>query len=185
MKQNTKAFSLIELMAVIAIIGIMSSVLFVSLSSGRTEKHLENASRQLATDIRSLQRTVLNGAVPPGITEPICGFGMRKWMDDYRFFVIIKSDADTRTGTGCNGAAYGRSTASGNPVTLRDIKSFENGVVLSGTLPDLYFEVPNGKLYVGGAQNASAEYILEKDGIEYHVCVSSGGNVEEMGETSC
>lgn len=183
MKQNTKAFSLIELMAVIAIIGIMSSVLFVSLSSGRTEKHLENASRQLATDIRSLQRTVLNGAVPSGVTGPICGFGMRDWGDNYRFYVIRKSDANDITTTGCTGS-YLRSSATTSPSTILNIKSFENGVVLlSGE--DLYFEVPNGKLYVGGAQNASAEYILEKDGIKYHVCVSSGGNVEEMGETSC
>jgi len=66
-----KAFTLIELMIVVAIIGIMSSVVIISMQNGKIEKELETAAREVAATIREAQNNALTGKNASS-TNPIC-----------------------------------------------------------------------------------------------------------------
>lgn len=59
--KNRKGFALIELVAVVAIITIMTAVTIVSLQSGKTEKELEVAAREVVAAIREAQNSALAG----------------------------------------------------------------------------------------------------------------------------
>lgn len=54
-------FSLPELLVVMAIVSVMSGVLFVSVSKSTGKKEVENAAQQIATQIRALQNESLTG----------------------------------------------------------------------------------------------------------------------------
>ena len=68
MKRYTKGFTLIELLVVIAIIGILASVVLVSLQSARKKG---NDARVISSvqQIRTSLETEINGAVYPSLTS--------------------------------------------------------------------------------------------------------------------
>ncbi|MEK9129807.1 MAG: type II secretion system protein [Patescibacteria group bacterium] len=57
-----KGFSIIELIVVISIIGIMSSLMFANYRQGERESTLEYATQQVAQDIRKAQNLSLAGS---------------------------------------------------------------------------------------------------------------------------
>jgi prepilin-type N-terminal cleavage/methylation domain-containing protein len=163
-------FSLIELLIVIAVIGIMSAFVFVAFD--KRPSHLEIASRQLTSDIRTLQRSALSGSVPSGISGPVCGFGMhRSGASEYQLFVITKNNA----GDSCD-SGYAKEVTTGEVFST---KTLEQGVQFAQGPTNLYFEVPHGK--VSRANN----YQITLDGKSYYICVSDTGEVVENKEKSC
>ncbi len=86
MKRYTKGFTLIELLVVIAIIGILASVVLVSLQSARKKG---NDSRVISDvqQIRTLLETNYNGTAYPDLTGannnvPLAGAGNLKTLED-------------------------------------------------------------------------------------------------------
>jgi prepilin-type N-terminal cleavage/methylation domain-containing protein len=59
--KNKKGFTLLEMMTVIVMIGIATSVAFVSMQSGKTQGEVESAAREVAAAIRSVQSDAING----------------------------------------------------------------------------------------------------------------------------
>jgi prepilin-type N-terminal cleavage/methylation domain-containing protein len=171
-KQKHFGFTLIEVMAVIAIISIMTSILFVSFDGPKKQTYLDNARRQFITDLRFLQQSTLSGTVPSGISGSVCGHGLHRNGTGYQFFVITKVHA----GGDCSNA-YSKIFATGN--SYGSVKTFERGVAL-GTAPDLYFETPHAKVYSNGAEG-NVSYTLNLDSESLQVCVSSSGNIKEGG----
>lgn len=73
--QKHRAFSLIELLTVIAIIGIISAVAFVSLNSNKSASRLKTAQREVTSTIKLAQTYALQGKTQGGVTP--CGYGFR------------------------------------------------------------------------------------------------------------
>lgn len=60
-KSSSRAFSLVELLVVIAVIGVLSSIMLVNLTTNRIEKEVEGAAFQVAIKIREAQTSALTG----------------------------------------------------------------------------------------------------------------------------
>ncbi|NCU41477.1 MAG: prepilin-type N-terminal cleavage/methylation domain-containing protein [Candidatus Moranbacteria bacterium] len=175
-KQKYLGFTLIEVMAVIAIISIMSSILFVSFDGPRKQTYLDNAGRQFITDLRFVQQSALSGTVPSGITGSICGHGLhRTSLGGYQFFVIEKS----KVSNDCTGT-YSRTYDPLRGELYGEIKVFERGVTL-GTASDMYFETPHASVYYNNNILTGNAYVLNLDSENFSVCVTSSGNIKEGG----
>ena len=106
MKRYTKGFTLIELLVVIAIIGILASVVLVSLQSARKKG---NDTRVISDvqQIRTLLEANFNGNSYPDLTGvdnsvPMAGAGTRKQLEDD---IIAQQNAGGLTFSNGAGAA--------------------------------------------------------------------------------
>ena len=159
--KNKKGLTLLELIVVVAIIGIMSSVIFISMSQSKSRTALEQASREVAAAIRETQNYALTGKV------------LASNPDDLPFRYIFMG----------NGSTYRvryMYNSGGIPGT-RTYATYElkNGVSMSNTT--IYYAVPHATKEVG-----SSSVTLSKAGASsYYVCICLSGKVVENGTTSC
>lgn len=151
---NKKAFSLVELMVIIGIIGIMSSVVIVSLQRGRVEKELETSAREVSAAIREAQNNALTGKS----ASSTCS--------DYYFTYIAGS---TYTVGGSPNSCPSTSYALKNGVTFESGGSF-------------YFRIPFGgvELVTPLDEFPVDIKLLKGDDSEYHICVNGAGAVTEQ-----
>jgi len=87
-KYSLQAFTLIELLIVIAIIGILASIILVSLNSGRTKANDAAAMSAMRSAAAEVQSCLSNGGSLNGIMgtvpapgTPICVGGTATWPD--------------------------------------------------------------------------------------------------------
>ncbi len=73
--KNYRAVTMIEMIIVIAIIGIMAGLVMVSLQSGRSSSRLQSAQRNVTATIKLAQSYALQGKTQGGVTP--CGYGFR------------------------------------------------------------------------------------------------------------
>lgn len=75
-----RGFSLLELMTVAGIIGIMTSIVLVSFSSGRTDEVLKTSAREVANALREVQNDALSGLRPSGVNSgsTVCWFSIER-----------------------------------------------------------------------------------------------------------
>jgi prepilin-type N-terminal cleavage/methylation domain-containing protein len=178
---NYKAFSLMELLIVIAIIGIMTAVGFVSLTSNKTKTNLETAQREVASTIKLVQSYALQGK-KQGASTP-CGYGFR-FADatNYQIFYNIAAPGKNCDQTN-DPAVYPTylhyKIGTSQPAETGSLK---NGVTLSGvtdyTTTEIYWTVPFGNMYDnnGATFSASKTFTLNSSKT---VTVSPGGGVAE------
>jgi prepilin-type N-terminal cleavage/methylation domain-containing protein len=139
MKRYTKGFTLIELLVVIAIIGILASVVLVSLQSARKKG---NDARIISSvqQIRTSFETEINGAVYPSLTNPVPA---------------------TLAAVNPTVLVPAAGTPGANIATLiADIIAQQNSGGVVGTVG---YGVTNAGNYVAGSANSSI--IITKDGV--------------------
>ncbi len=104
-KQNkiiSQGFTLVELMVVIAMVGIMSAVTIASLHNLKTKARLKSAQSEIAIAIKTAQSYALQGKKQQG-GNTVCGYGFRfKNSNNYEIFYNEKSVSG-----GCVGLHYG------------------------------------------------------------------------------
>ena len=155
--RRSRGFTLTEVVAVIAIIGIMSALLFVSLGGRRNNAALKAAAREVAAAVRVAQSNALTGlsrGVPPG--NSICQYGIQGSSSSYK--TTVSSSVD------CSGGG-----------TSIDLSTYalQNGVVF-GSPWSVSFSTPRGVVTSG---NISID--LVDGGSHYSVSVNSSGVITE------
>lgn len=170
-KKNKKAFSLIELMIVIAIISIMTIVAIISLSPARTATQLNAAEREVASTIKKAQSYALQGKVAGGKVS--CGFGI--YFKDATNYEIFYKD-----GTGIDCASFNATPNLASTNTLESY-SLKNGITNDSAGKKIYFTVPHGNIFneSGGAFDSLSITLKTLDNKTKSVAVGKGGNIEE------
>lgn len=169
-----KGFTLIEIVIVIAIIGIASSIVLATVSNGRTRAQVEGDARRLSGMLRDLQNNALSGEqivlgrISCGFSLPPSAAGAITIVPTYLY----------RNGATC-------------AATLSDVLpafSLSPGVSISAANGGVRFVVPWGKVWDGtGAAPLAApvQYTLAKSGVVWSVCVYPEGRIEEAVGAGC
>lgn len=157
------AFTLIEVLVVLAILSIMSSVLLFDYSSGRVTQELEGTAREVASAFREAQNYALTGYQGVASTNPC------------RFVVAWSGSAYTTT--------YWYKDGSGACTLSTVLRSYTlgSGVVFSGT-GNFYFTLPHASVSFAGA---SLPVALSKAGSNYVVCTYQSGLINHFSGTTC
>jgi len=80
LQSRQAGFSLVELMTVVAIIGIMTSIGLVSLNASKTQKELQMEARKVAASIKLAQNNAIVGRMGPSGKSP-CNFEWRNFFE--------------------------------------------------------------------------------------------------------
>ena len=154
-----KAVTFIELVIIVAIIGIMTSVLLVSTSGSRTDKALEAAAREVTATIREAQNYALTGKG--------AGAGCNTYVFTY--------------GAGAYSVSNGVACSVNSSYALKNGVTFQNPGLLSFS-----FAVPHGAIS-GIVFGTPRDIILDKSSKVIHVCVYSSGKIIEtdIGAAGC
>lgn len=154
-QKNRSGFTLIEIMLVVAIVGITTATVFVSLSGSRSTRGLDRASREVSAALREAQNYALSGR-STAISENNTFFGLQ-----------ISSPT-----------AYSVVSSSGTvgSYTLKD------GAVFTSGTTTLSFTLPRGDVLVGGSPLAGSYLVgISKGGSARYICLYSTGRIIENG----
>lgn len=151
---RTPGFTLIEVVIVIAIIGITSALVLVTLSGQRQARNLERAAREVMATLREAQNYALSGRAG-AINENNTYYG-----------VNINA-----------GVSYSVVSSSGTigSYTLKNGATFTSASLVR-------FLLPRGDVYIGGtALSGSHRISLTNAGLNRHLCVYSTGRILDNG----
>jgi prepilin-type N-terminal cleavage/methylation domain-containing protein len=153
-KKNLRGFTLTEIIVVVAIIGIMTSLVTVSMRTGRINKELEANAREFAGIVREAQNNALTGKQIGGNTA--CAFYV------------------TWTAPSTYSLKYTPSGSCGASPTLIVSYSLKNGVTFSGG-GTFNFKLPYATLSTPTVQAT----IFSKSGSSHVVCTYADGRVSD------
>jgi len=143
-----QGFTLIEILAALAIMGIMLSIILISFNSSKRDVTLKSAQREVASAIKMAHAYALQGKTQN--EETPCGYGFRftdsdSYMIFYNKFQKIGSDNDCNDQNERKGyRRYGTFSQEAESYDLGNgVK--KDGAALSSTT--VYFAVPHGEAY--------------------------------------
>jgi prepilin-type N-terminal cleavage/methylation domain-containing protein len=174
---HRRGFTLIEIMVVMAIIGVITAVTIVSFGSGKERKAVEGQARKVAAAIREMQNYALTGK-QVGSNVP-CKFGPGSAMSGD---IIVPLRYSYRTGTSCSAGMSASTDIPGMTMSL------ENGVTFASDSNEFFFTVPRGELvdFMGVPISTTVNIQLSKGSTTYYsVCVYPGGQVKDVAGATC
>ena len=170
-KNYSKAFSLIELITVIAIIGIMTGIAIVSLVPAKSSAKLDAAGREVASAIKLAQSYALQGKVAGGFVP--CGYGV--YVDEdankYKIFYLENNDCEDFNKSSGDIDSADKTNKISETYTLKDGVKFSSDSKKSW----VYYSVPHGNMFSG----TKTIWELDFNGNKKNITIKSGGVVEE------
>ena len=181
--KNKKGFTFIELMVVIAIIGIMTAVILVSQQDTKNARTVQTAGRNLTATIRELQNNAVTGKqiVDASSTKVICGYGIIvSGGNSYDLFYNYYDKGTPNANCDSVGTTYDNSKSS----KYVSASKFGNNVT-TGTSMTVFYSVPYGSVAAADAANAflplPKPITLTFNSKNYLVCIYPSGRIEEPG----
>ncbi len=163
--RSARGFSLVEVMTVIAFIGIMVAITFVSFSGKRDETALNVATREVATSVRLAQNNALSGVKELGNDSGLCRH-IARGIDSSSYEISVRQ---LRSG----GIDCSKSSDTIDASLNRYVLS--SGVTFYLPSWTVSFGVPRGEVLESTNQNI----VLQKNGKYSAVCVLTSGIVVE------
>lgn len=172
--KRSAAFTLIEVMVVISIIGITSAIIINSLSTQRAMREVDRAAHTFGANLREAQNYALAGR-STSLTQENCYYGIR-----------------ITSATAYNLVNYARSGGvCDTPSTITSL-ALPSGVQFSGigTYPTVFaFLLPRAEVYTGtsgalGTLGAAQLIGFTKSGQTMYLCLYPSGRVEQRGVTA-
>jgi prepilin-type N-terminal cleavage/methylation domain-containing protein len=172
---SQRGFSFLEMIIVIAIITIMTMVMFVVSFKDRATKEIETVAREVTAAIRETQNNALTGRqqgsdnLPCAFAFVLSGNSGYKVRGSYRQLespCVPDEEFDN----------YGEVLLSHNVANDK--------IQIAATSEFIVFTVPYGKYIDQDTPNSDGtEIVVSKDGDNrmYHICVHSTGLIEELG----
>ncbi len=170
MHENSKAlhgFTLIEMVIVIAIIGILSAMTLASFSGKRSERGIDRASQELAAALREAQSYAQAGR-STNANEDNCSYGVQ--IASATAYHIVN-----------NFRVAGACTGLGTIVSyrLKEGAGFTSGATTIG------FTLPRGEVTRGGTPVVGSYRIdLASGTLKRYVCIYPTGRIVENGANS-
>lgn len=158
-KHLFKAYTLIEVSVVIAIIGIVSAILLVNPGSSRSVRDLANTGQEIVSVLREAQNDALAGFQGSSSYKP-CGF--KFWWNSTTYKVIYQY----KQGDACTGESDLRVYQLSNGVSFSSAGSF-------------VFGLPHANI------TANQTIVLGKGSFNQVVCVSLGGRIATYVGSTC
>lgn len=159
-KNNFRGMTLVELMIVVSIIAVMSTVFLYNFNSSRTEKNVEMASREVAAAFREAQNYALTGSQGVAGTIP-CQYRI-SWAGSAYTITYRYLDSNNR----CNQETVLRTYTLSNGVTFYNSNNFN-------------FSLPHAD--VSSARVAT----VRKDTYSYSACISNDGLITNVKGMTC
>lgn len=151
-----RGFSIVELMIVVAIIGIMSTVVMVSFNSPKSGVRLKAAQSEFVSAIKLAQSYALQGKIPPN-GDKASAYGV-SFTNNTKSYVIFYTDSD-------------------GDRTLESYSLADKNVTLASSVGGggrFLFSVPDGN-FSGSAATVTLTY----NGTTRQIQISSGGAIVE------
>lgn len=168
-------FTAIEMVVVVAIIGITSSVVINTLSTGRAIRVTEQATHDLAGALRQAQNFALAGRTVSASQES-CYFGLRL-INNSRYALVNYY----RSGGNCTSYNTLTTTNLPNGVTFSGISSYPVTFVFSLPRAEVSRILANGTV---SDLTTAQLFRLTKSGRTQYLCLYPGGRIEERGTTA-
>lgn len=170
LRKNLPAFTLIELVMVMAIIGILASVAMVSFTDGRIRKDIETNAHEFAAVVREAQNYALTGRQLVSGTTP-CFYRITLGGTNYTFDYRYKNAA------GACGVSF----------TVQH--TLKSGVTLESDDASLSFTPPFADIFDGNgdpvASGGNVRVEFSKSSKLYAVCIYADGRVLETANATC
>ncbi len=158
-----KAFTLIELLIVIAILSTLSTIMLVDFGGSRTNQELDEAAREVASAFREAQNYALTGYQGVSNTIP-CRYDVSWANTAYLLTYFYKNGAGV-----CNQSAVVRT------YTLR------KGIAFTGA-GNFSFSPPHAVVSFAAV---SVPVTVSKAGISYTVCTYNSGLINHTAGNAC
>ncbi|MCK5413640.1 MAG: prepilin-type N-terminal cleavage/methylation domain-containing protein [Candidatus Pacebacteria bacterium] len=153
-KLNNKfGFSLIELMTVIAIVGIMTSIVVPYYTRNRDSKALSFGIEQIISDIRLVQNYAFSTLEADG-SYPVGGYGINFLIDSNEYIIFADQDGNMEYNSGDDIVNTIKLSRGVKVVSLKI-----NGTEDSNGEIDLVFTPPYGKVFIDTQNQISSNFI--------------------------